>query len=723
MKKFLLLGLILLTAGIFVAAGGTANSVYGFAQSPALTKFIQPIRGLGGATGIPVAASDGTRSWPGVTATHYTISINQFEDLLHPELANPTRLWGYGGLATGNVSRHLGGIIVAEKGKPVQITFQNNLPPTHILPVDTSIPGAEVQQNRTATHIHGGLVPWISDGGPFDWWTPDGKHGASFLNNQVLRPAEFLANTIPANEAEYYYPNNQSARLVWYHDHAFGITRLNAYSGVASAYAITDWYETLLSKFPFSIPGPLDARTLYLVFQDKIFYTGTTGPDGVPIAKGNDPDGYPVPNARSGDLWYAHVYDPDRWTVDPANTTGGPASLPDPNKSVIAEFFGDTILVNGSVYPYVELEQREYRLRMLNACNARFLNPRIVKAKSDNLASADSKEPLTYSTPATVAGFVQIASEGGYLPYPAYLNAPGRPQLMMAPAERTDLIVDLRNVKPGIYLLYNDAAAPNPGGDVVNDYYPGSPNPTVSTPGYGPNTRTLLQIRVKARVGKADLPIWVPPIFTPTDPFLIFQKPGVPAPNPVVNNQGYAQVTLWTTKKVMAKVRQLTLNEDFDKYGRLIQFLGTNQSTGPGAFGIEYTATPTEVAANGTYEIWEIANLTGDVHPIHFHLVNVQVLNRQNFNATAYNGTPAFTSIPFAPDANELGYKETVRMNPNQVTRVLMKIDLAKVPFNVPTSPRLAAPAGATKAHEFVWHCHILEHEEHDMMRPFVVYE
>jgi spore coat protein A len=720
MKKFLLLAMILLTAGVFVAAGSTATPVYGFAQSPALTKFIQPIRGLGGATGIPVAASDGTRSWPGVTATHYTISINQFEDLLHPELANPTRLWGYGGPATGNVSRHLGGIIVAQKGQPVQITFQNNLPATHILPVDTSIPGAEQQQNRTATHIHGGLVPWISDGGPFDWWTPDGKHGASFLNNKVLRPAEYIAGTIPANEAEYYYPNEQSARLVWYHDHAFGITRLNAYAGVASAYAITDWYETLLSKFPFSIPGPLDARTLYLVFQDKIFYTGT-----------NDSDPYPVPGARSGDLWYAHVYDPDRWTLDKG---GAP-----PATSVVAEFFGDTILVNGSVYPYVELEQREYRLRMLNACNARFLTPRLIKADSDDPTAIGSREPLGYTdaspaigrgynNPTTVAGFVQIASEGGYLPYPAYLNGPGRPQLMMAPAERTDLILDLRNVKPGIYLLYNDAAAPNPGGDVVNDYYPGSPNKTISKPGFGPNTRTLLQIRVKAKdkTFKANLPIWVPPLFTPTDPFLIFQKPGVPAPVPVVDKTGYATVTLWTGKKVKANVRQLTLNEDFDKYGRLIQYLGTNQQTSspPPAFGMEYLANPTEVAANGNYEIWEIFNLTGDVHPIHFHLVNVQVLNRQNFNATAYDGVlPTFTSGPLAPDANELGYKETVRMNPNQVTRVLMKIDLAKVPFDVPSSPRLKPPTGATKAHEFVWHCHILEHEEHDMMRPFVVYE
>jgi spore coat protein A len=299
----------------------------------------------------------------------------------------------------------------------------------------------------------------------------------------------------------------------------------------------------------------------------------------------------------------------------------------------------------------------------------------------------------------------------------------------MAPAERADLIVDLRKVDPGYYILYNDAPAPYPIGAGVNDYYTGNANnPASGAAGYGPNTRTLLQIRVKAKdkTFKPNLPIWVPPIFTPTDPFLIFQKPGVPAPVPVVNAQGKAQVTLWTTRKVMAKVWQLTLNEAFDQYGRLIQYLGTNVEPVSGqGFGREYLDPPTEVAGNGTYEIWEIFNTTGDTHPMHFHLVNVQVLNRQNFNADAYNGTPTFTSIPFAPDANELGYKETVRMNPNQVTRVLMKVDLPKVPFNVLTSPRMQPylPDGATKAHEFVWHCHILEHEEHDMMRPFVVFE
>ena len=363
-------------AGAYLAAGSAGalwkpRRAYAFAQSPNLKKFIQPLRNpLTG--GIPLAASDGVRNWPALTATgipvdastgvlkwgaktatHYTIGISEYRDQLHPQLTNGTRLWGYG--QNGNY-KHLGGIIVAKRDAPVQITFQNNLPDSNIVPVDTTIPGAKQAQNRTAVHLHGGLVPWISDGGPFDWWAPDGSHGDSFLNNKILNPS-----AAKLNEAEYYYPNGQGARLVWYHDHAFGITRTNAYAGIASGYVITDAYEALLSQAPYYIPGPLDPRTLYLIFQDKIFYDGT-----------NDPS-YPVKGAQPGDLWYAHTYEADRWQI-----SGG---VP-PDPSVIPEFFGDTILVNGTVYPYVEVEQRQYRLRALNACNARFLNPRLYYADS-----------------------------------------------------------------------------------------------------------------------------------------------------------------------------------------------------------------------------------------------------------------------------------------------------------------------------------------------------
>jgi len=158
-------------------------------------------RGVGPG-GIPVASPDAFVA-PVTGVTHYTVDINPFTDQLHPTLG-PTRLWGYNpAFPVGGGSqpqKHLGGIIVAQKNVPIQITFRNNLPATHILPVDASIEGANLAQNRVAVHLHGGLVPWISDGGPHNWFAPDGSHESSFFNNQVLNPFAAL------NSAEYYYP-------------------------------------------------------------------------------------------------------------------------------------------------------------------------------------------------------------------------------------------------------------------------------------------------------------------------------------------------------------------------------------------------------------------------------------------------------------------------------------------------------------------------------------
>jgi FtsP/CotA-like multicopper oxidase with cupredoxin domain len=204
------------------SAGVTAllaarRRAYAFYQTqPGLTLFSQALRGsdIGSlATQIGVAAPDATPA-PVTGVTHYTLGIQQFQDTLHSAMG-PTTLWGFVPtqyLVSGpSTPRHLGGIVVAQRGVPLQFTFRNTLPPRHPIAVDTTIMGANQAVNRTAVHIHGGLVPWISDGGPFDWWAPDGTHGVSFLNNQVLNPSA------APNEAEYYYPNNQSARMLYAH--------------------------------------------------------------------------------------------------------------------------------------------------------------------------------------------------------------------------------------------------------------------------------------------------------------------------------------------------------------------------------------------------------------------------------------------------------------------------------------------------------------------------
>jgi spore coat protein A len=658
-------------------------------NSPNLIKFVQPLRSIGGLAGvfnpalqeaIPLAGTDGTRIWGTTTANHYTIEINQFSDLLHPGPAGstvwkPTPLWGYNPV-DNSVQKHLGGVIVASKNTPTQITFRNNLPPTNIIPVDITIPGANQAQNRTAVHLHGGFVPWISDGGPFDWWAPDGTHGSSFLNNQVLNPNAAI------NEAEYYYPNDQSARLAWYHDHAYGITRTNAYAGIASGYVITDPEEAVLAGQ--GLPGPADANTFYMVFQDKIF----------------NPD---------GSLFYANIYDFALFGPAGVPSFGQTLLSPPPVPSCVPEFFGDTILVNGTVYPYIEVEPKIYRFRLLNACNARFLNPRLVYAKGKKFPDNTEPDKATLGP-----GFTQIGTEGGFLPAPVLVDGKAF-QLLLAPAERADLIVDFSKVKPGQFLiLYNDAPGPFPGGAAVFDFNPQNQKTPTSIPGYGPNTRTLLQIRVKqpaSTAAVAPVNITLPALYPPA---LVTQVAGVPNVPVIDRAAGTA-----TVGGVTGVFRSLTLNEGFDEYGRLAQFIGTDVQA-PGAvagfFGRKYDDTPTENITAGSIEIWEIANLTADTHPLHFHLVNVQVLARQAFSVKGYAGVPNMTSKPFAPDPNELGWKETVRMNPGEVIYVIAKYDLPVMPFEVPESPR-------TGGHEYVWHCHILEHEEHDMMRPVVVTE
>jgi spore coat protein A len=671
------------------------RSAFAFNQSIGLQKFVQPLRGVGPG-GIPVAASDAFPA-PVTGITHYSLTIAQFRDQLHPHLG-PTKLWGYnpavplGGGA--QPQRHLGGIFVVQRGKPIQVTFTNTLPPKHILPVDTSanFPDARKHQNAATTHVHGGFTPWISDGGPFTWFTPDGQYGPS-VHSAAGNIYKLLNPGLQPGQAEYYYTNHQSARLVWYHDHAHDLTRLNAYAGIASAYIIRDSFEANLRNRGLPDFVEHGGREIPIVIQDKIF----VGPD---IAT-KDPT-WPGPRGV-GSLWYPHKYETDRWELGKKHPLGLP---PDP--SIIPEMFGDTMLANGTVYPQATVEARRYRLRVLNACQARFLNLQVYV--DDGSPDGITLHHHTLKpTNAPGPDFLVLGTEGGFLPHPVHVesNHPFNPNslggsLITGPAERWDLLVDFRGFAGKKIILYNDAPAPFPMGDPRNDYFPGAPdNPTQPRPGFGPNTRQIMRFKVVPATSQ-DAPLRITPgtDLTPDlTPFLV--PPGTAVQNGVLH------------LPPGVRVRQLTLNETFDGYGRLLQLLGTNHRV-KGGFGRAYEDPATETPEAGATEVWQIANLTGDTHPIHFHLVNVQVLGRQPFNVDTYNGTPSYTGPARSPDQTERGWKETVRMNPGEVTTVIMKFDLPRVPFSVPASPR-------TGGNEYVWHCHILEHEEHDMMRPLVV--
>jgi spore coat protein A len=655
-----------------------SSRAYAFAQSPGLAKFPAgwAAPGLGA---IPFTTGIADPLFPG--AKLVDVIAGQYAQQLHPALPKATALWGYAEAATGNF-RHLGPIIVAQRNVPVRLRMKNNLPPTHIIPVDTTIPGANAGQNRMAVHLHGGFVPWISDGGPFDWFDPNGVTGQSFLNNS------FVPGGDAAGVANYWYPNQQSGRLMWYHDHAFGITRVNAYAGLASGYVIRDYGMEGAAGLPIAELGGLEQP---LVFQDKIFV-----PTNIALIDPTWKWGAP------GDLWYAHVYEHPRWALggNKGGGAGNNVALPDP--SVIPEFFGDTMLTNGVVYPTMQVQPRRYRFRVLNACNARFLNLNLFvrDASVDGITLTNKGLVMNAAGPA----ITQIGNEAGFLPAPVRLNAPPLPvnlatmtgNLLLAPAERADILIDFSALPVGTKLiLYNDSPAPFPGGKAYNDYFFGNgQNPIATAAGFGPDTRQIVQFEVVAATAPPDGPLNLPALMPEPAPLapvgVLTPPPGVP-------------------------VRDLTLNETFDAAGRLIQLLGTNVAT-PLGFGRAYTDPATETPKAGSIEVWRIFNTTADTHPIHFHLVNVQVLSRQPFQVSSFGGVPNFNGPARGPDPNEQGWKETVRMNPGECTTVIMKFDLPTgLPFTTPMSPR-------TGGHEYVWHCHILEHEEHDMMRPLVVF-
>ena len=690
---------------------------YAFSQSPALKKFTQPMRGVGPG-GIPVAASDGIA--PVTGATHYSLNIGQYQDTLYPGLEQTT-LWGYSpSLALGEgafPTRHLGGIIVAQRGVPTQLTVTNNLPPTHILPVDITdfvmavggFPDAAVKfggngYNASCVHLHGGFVPWISDGGPMSWFTPaasGGMYGPSIANAsnnffKLLNPA------LVPGQAEYFYPNNQSARLMWYHDHAHDITRLNAYAGVASAYIIRDVFESNLRSQGLPDFVENGGREIPLVIQDKIFV-------GANIATA-DPT-WPGPKGV-GSLWYPHLYEKNRW-----KSSGGGNTPPIPDPSCIPEMFGDTMLANGTVYPEATVEARRYRLRVLNACQARFLNLQLYV--DDGSADGITLNPATLApTNSKGPDFFVIGTEGGFLSKPVTVpsNVPFNPvtmkgSLVTGPAERWDILVDFSGLAGKKVILYNDAPAPFPGGDPRNDYFPGAPkNPTITNPGFGPNTRQIMRFDVVPKTS-ADPPLAITDLTGGIDPSLV----GVWTTAPL------------TTPPPGASVRILTLNEDYDSWGRLVQRVGTNvqpAKVAGNSFGRNYMDLSTENPTAGSTEVWQIVKTTADAHPMHFHLVNVQVLSRQPYNSFGpTNGLamPNYNGPAVGPDPVELGWKETVKMYPGTVTTVIMRFDLPANPPGITTMPNSLNPSLGASGKEYVWHCHILEHEEHDMMRPLVV--
>jgi PKD repeat protein/FtsP/CotA-like multicopper oxidase with cupredoxin domain len=857
---------------------GTGNAVPG----TGIRKFVDSLPGLtpAGANNlgqyIPVATTD-VLSYPG--DDYYVIAVVQYTEKMHSDI-DPTVLRGYVQLMTPNITsatqfpltypngtairdaqgaqviavdkpHYLGPAIVAQKDKVVRVKFHNYLPTgtdgNLFIPVDTTMMGAGVgpdgvsmyKENRATIHLHGGTTPWISDGTPHQWTTPANENTPYPEGVSVKNVPDMDNGNEPVGTLTFYYTNQQSARLVFYHDHAYGITRLNVYAGEAAGYIIRDSAEQGLIT---SGTIPSGANEVPLVIEDKSFV-----PDAAQITATDPTWNWGNPNTawpHTGDLWYPHVYMPiqkgnfdvnpmGRWDYgpwftppflqakfqpvanpyyDPINAPWEPQFMPaTPNPSGTPEAFMDTPTVNGAVYPYVQVGPHAYRFRVLNACNDRTLNLQFYYAASNdtmwngqNLLNGSSGEvPMVPATP--ILGFpaswptdgrdggvpdpaaagpdwIQIGTEGGLLPAPVvihpqpvnydYAHTAGgilnmlNYSLLLMPAQRADVIVDFSGIPDGTKLiLYNDAPAPSPGGDSRYDYYTGDPNQTLiggaptTLPGYGPNTRTIMQIQVNSALGSAGpfdlnaLNSALPGAYATYQDKPIVPEPayntafGASYPTNYVNNlldTSISFVPADQTTSATIGLQAKAIIGDFEiNYGRLTALLGTSFPGKGQASG--YIDPPTEVLNNsvkatligslgdGT-QIWRIVNYDVDLHPVHWHMVNLQVINRVRWDGVV---------IP--PDPDELGWRETIDTPPLMDTIVALRPITPDLPWELPNSIRLldvTQKPGATDRFtgldpsggqapvtnhlvnfgwEYVWHCHILGHEENDFMHPMSV--
>ncbi len=607
----------------------------------------------------------------------YKVDMTEFYEQILPTidaLGNPTsfnqtKVWGYGGNAKDAVTgKYLGyfrnspgATFETTNNHPVRVTWINKITSPSMFAVDPTLhwanptnismdeammqamaglappypPGyngssiivGNVTTNPDAwnaqspvplvTHVHGAEVQSTSDGGPNQWFTANGIHGADY------RTTEKTSN----NSAVYYYPNQQEATTIWYHDHALGMTRLNVMSGLAGFYLIRDPCDQIADKLPkgkYEIPLAIQDRSFNL--DGSMWFPST----------GNNPDMHPYWNP---------------------------------------EFFGNTIMVNGKVWPNLNVDRGQYRFRVLDGSNARFYNL--------SLSIAGTNQTLP---------FTMIGTEGGYLQSAVKLNS-----TLIAPGERADILVDFSKLAPGTkVIMINDANAPYPSGETADPQ----------------TTGQIMQFTVGGNCG--------------------FKAKNLPAIlNPTLKGT-------FPTLKTNSANRTLPFFEVADMITDSPLAIYLNGQTWDGVL--------TETPRVGSTEDWYLVNPTMDTHPIHLHLVMFQVVCRIPINASGYqadwialngepplpnNATPTTLSInnyiigpPEKPNATELGWKDTVKSPPGYVTVIRVRWAPQDSPVSGPCAPRPGVNQYSfdpTIGPGYVWHCHIIDHEDNEMMRPYKV--
>ncbi len=487
-------------------------------RAETLAKFVDPLPIP------PKAQPSGVRHDPAPNTTCYRAVMRAVESRVHRDLP-PTTFWSFGSTSPGPTFE-------TRRGQGLWIEWVNQLPKTHFLPIDHTIHGAEADkpQGRAVVHVHGARVAPESDGYPERWFDT-------------------------GQSASYYYPNDQDAATLWYHDHTMGINRLNVYAGLMGVYLIRDAAEDALNL-------PRDRYDIPLLICDRLLRS-------------------------DGQLDYPVSGDPDSPWVDDAT--------------------GDAILINGKLFPYLDVEPRKYRFRLINGSNGRFLR------------LAFDAGPALH----------QIATDQGLMSAPVDVS-----RVRLAPAERVDIVIDFSGQQGRRLSLENDGVS-------------------------------MMEFRV-SRAGVTDTSILPRTLRT------------IAALN----------------ESDAARSRVHTLGQVDDMLARPMRML-LNRTP--------WHMPVTEQPRIDTTEVWSLVNVTDDSHPIHLHLVRFQILDRRNFDAFNYQtrNRIIFTGPPLPPDPAESGWKDTVRADPGMITRIIVRFE------------------GFTG--RYMWHCHILEHGDNEMMRPFDV--
>lgn len=620
----------------------------------------------------PAMPKAGTVMQRGRPIDYYEISMRQFAQQILPTSLPATTVWGYGAVKSASKNGLLlhnapSLTLEAKWNSPVRIKWINELVNAdgnylpHLLPVDPTLhwanppggiadrdtrptfagtPGRYTGPIPIVTHVHGAVgVGDESDGYAEAWYLPAAKNipagyatEGTWYNFFASKALAQFGETWGPGFATFQYPNANRASTIWYHDHALGMTRLNVYAGPAGFYLIRggpagdDAVLDGRSSTPAVLPGPAPKEGDQFPFS-KPYYE-------IPIAiqdrSFNEDGSLFYPDTRA---FFDEFLGPYLPTTDVS-----PIWNP--------EFFGNMMMVNGTTWPFLNVEQRRYRLRFLNGCDSRFLI-------------------LDFSNIPGVEVW-QIGNEGGFLAAPVNITADHGNQLLMALAERADVIVDFTNVRQGNYVLGNLGPDEPFGGGVPGEgFHSADPD----------STGQVMEFRVGPAVG-AD----------PTTPPRFLKLPAItPLPGETVTRP----------------LALLEAAETFDEFdGPVEAMLGNVGSDGMPMH--KMWADPISENPNpGDTEVWEFYNFTADAHPMHVHEVAFEVVNRQTL-ATDEDGMttePAQrVGEPRPPEAWERGLKDTVIAYPGEVTRIRAKFD---------------TPG------QFVWHCHIVSHEDNEMMRPY----